>query len=547
VLLKKYIIIFFSLLTLLSKAQYYNRADELRGNLSPLRSCYDVIFYNLNIKINIPEKSIAGSNTIYYKILNDFDKIQIDLFANMQIDSILHQNKKLTYTREYNAVFIYFGEKQLKNNIDNIIVYYHGKPKIAVRPPWEGGFVWTQDKKGNDWVAVACENIGASLWYPNKDHLSDKPDSMMISCTVPSNLKCISNGNLINTIPVDNNSTKYVWFISYPILNYNATICIGNYINFYDYYIHDNDSLRLDYYVFDYNLDKAKKQFKQVKPLLKCYEKFFGPYPFPKDGYALIETPFAGMEHQSAIAYGNYYKNGYAGEDYSLLNLDFDYIIIHETGHEWWGNSLSMGDLADMWIHEAFTTYAEMLYVDCMYGSNKALQYINMKKNYVLNDAPCIPEYNLNKEGSQDMYSKGALMLHTIRNVIDDDKIWFDILLGLQKDFKYKTVNYNDIVNYMNLKSGKNLSKIFNQYLKHKYPPLLHYSLKKQGPNLIIKYKWEETIDDFDMPVKIYTAKNKLEFIYPITKSYKETVIKNMKPKDFKIALDLFFIYTITD
>ena len=480
----------------------FSHADSLRGGLRVERICYDVNYYNLNIELDIKNKSITGSNKIYFIAKKDFTVLQIDLFENMSIDKIIYNNQELTYFRDANAVFITFIDTIHKNTRAQLEVFYHGNPIIAKRAPWDGGFVFTKDKDGNDWVAVACEGTGASLWWPCKDYLGDEPDSMKVTLTYPKELFYVGNGKMTSD-EIFTNNRKTSWNVSYPINNYNITLNVGNYKQIHDIYQSNklNKNLDLDYYVLPYNLDKATKQFKQVKPMLTIYEKYLGPYPFWNDGYALVETPYLGMEHQGAIAYGNGYKIGYAGTDYSKIGLDFDYIIIHESGHEWWGNSVSCKDIADMWIHESFCTYSEALYVEGMYGKKKALAYINAKKDGIDNKFPIQGTYGVNSEGDGDMYNKGMLFLNTLRTIVDNDSLWFaSIYHLLNKDLFMRNVEYNDIVRVMEQNTKKYLRPVFEQYVQHADIPMLIYKIEDKNRFMkTIYYKWKTDVKGFQM------------------------------------------------
>ncbi len=520
----------------------FTRADTLRGMLTPLRTCYDVTYYHLDVKVNPATQFVSGSNTIQFKATKDFKRMQIDLVENMEIDKIMQGNKQMKFERELGAVYINFPEMLKANSTHNIQVFYSGKPKVSARPPWDGGFTWTMDKSGNPWIAVTVQGDGAYLWWPNKEHQSDEPDSMLISITIPNDLMNISNGCLRDKTDLGNGLTKWDWFVSYPINNYNVTLNIAKYSHFDDIYINeDSDTLRLDYYVLPYNIEKAKKQFQQVKPMLTCFEKLFGKYPFYRDGYKLVESPHNGMEHQSAIAYGNDYRNGYRSRASSEYGLMFDFIIIHESSHEWWGNSMTSKDIADMWIHESFGAYAEALYVECMYGYDAYLKYQNGKKFGVRNNRPIIGIYNVNNAGSGDMYNKGSLVLHTLRNVIDNDRLWFDIIYGIHDKFKYQTVTANDIFNFINKETGKDYSYFFDQYFKHTSIPELRIIVTKQGDKVTARYRWHAEVKNFKMPVKVTTGKDKYEFIYP-TAAWQTTVLGDINPREFKVAEHLFYV-----
>jgi aminopeptidase N len=543
----KYIVFSFLLFAFSLNAQNFDRQDSLRGNLTHLRSCYDVTFYDLNIAIDEVERSIEQStNIIHFDIIKQCSIIQVDLASNMEIMSIKFEGNELKFEREIDAVYVYFNRTLNKGESHKISVLYGGYPKVAKNPPWDGGFSWEKDFNGNPWIGVSCQGLGASTWWPCKDHQSDEPDSMRIKVAARYPLKIISNGNLRSDTTIWNqyfNSWMNVseWFVTYPINNYNVTINIGDYNHISDQYISNTDTLELDYYILSGNELKAKEHFKQVKPMLECFENFFGPYPFLDDGYSLIETSYLGMEHQSAIAYGNNFLKGYYGNIAFTDNLDFDYIIVHESGHEWWGNSITTSDIADMWIHEGFCTYSEVLFVECLYGYDKMLSYVNNQKNNVLNDKPILGTYHVNNQGSSDMYCKGSLMLHTLRNLIDNDELWFSIIKGISNNFKYQIVEGIDIINYINLVSDKDFSIFFRQYLEFKDIPEFQYSIIKDGMNTTLVYRWE-AIDKFDMPLLINIGQEDF-WIYP-SNSFSELDLGVFDINDFNIRTDLFYINT---
>lgn len=530
--------------SLIDQKKTYSLADTLRGSLRPERTCYDVTYYDLGVKVDTGEKAITGRNKIVFNVVEDFTTMQIDLFDSMKIISISHKGKELKYRRLFNAVFVEMDEPMKAGEKGTIVVNYYGKPTVAKRAPWDGGFTWSHDKNGRPWIAVSCEGMGASCWWPCKDYLGDEPDSMTISCTVPGGLRCVSNGNEDAFETNDDGTTTYNWFVSYPINTYNVTLNIGDYVEFHDMYeADDHQQLSLDYYVMRYNLDKAKLQFMQVKPMLKCYEKYLGKYPFWNDGYALVESPYLGMEHQGAIAYGNKYLTGYAGTDYSRIGLDFDYIIIHESGHEWWGNSVSCRDIADMWIHESFCTYTESMWVECNYGRDTALKYINAHKGHISNKSPIVGVYGVNEEGNGDMYSKGSLFLNTLRSITNNDKLWWSTIKGMcDTTFKFKNIGYEDVVQYFNHKLGKNLSPVFEQYLKFAKIPALEYKLEKiKKGEFNLSYRWVTDVTDFKMPVIVSTADNE-KLILNGTNEFQSATINLKKEGDFKVREDLEYI-----
>lgn len=515
-------------------SQTFTLADTLRGTLSPIRACFDVVYYDLELKVNIDQKSVAGVNHIHLQNMADYDSLQLDLFDNMVIDSVVYRGEKLGFSRLFNAFFVRFPETMKAGESAVVSVHYHGQPTIAKKAPWDGGFVWTKDGFGQPWVGVACEGTGASLWWPNKDHLSDEPDSMRVACTVPDGLMCVSNGELVAENK-NENGTEWVWRITYPINNYNVTLNIADYAHFGGYYLNaQGDSLKLDYYVLKENLEKAKEHFKQVPEMMDCFEEAFGPYPFYNDGYALVETPYAGMEHQGAIAYGNRYMKGYWGR--YPKDMDFDYIIIHETGHEWWGNSVSMKDAADMWIHESFCTYSESVFVECKYGYESMLEYLRNQKFMINNRTPIQGIYGLNHEGNGgDMYYKGSWMIHTFRNVLNNDPLFRSILKGIAKDFAYRTVDGEEIVNYINTKAKYNYTPFFNQYLKFADVPTLEYRWSKKN----LELRWKAEAEGFRMPLIYETPSEGQKRVLVTANEWTSVPMSKADFKELKLRDDL--------
>ena len=522
-------------------AQEFGRSDSLRGYLSPLRSCYDVTYYHLDINVDPEEKFIKGYTEIHFNALESFQIFQIDLFENMNISQIIYKEKELDFTREFNAVFVDFKDTIELNTQAFITVFYDGYPREAINAPWDGGFSWKKDKNDKDWIGVSCQGLGASSWWPNKDHQSDEPDSMLISCQIPYGLTCVSNGNLrLHDLRKSTmHFNTFHWFVSYPINNYDVSINIGDYVHFGDKFISQSDTLYLDYYVLSYNEDKARKQFEQVKPMLRCFEEYFGPYPFFNDGYALIETPYLGMEHQSGIAYGNDYKPGYKGNTDFIAGLDFDYIIIHETGHEWWGNSITANDISDMWIQETFCTYSEVLYVECIYGYDAMIKYVKNQMSMARNARPIVGVPDVHSKGSSDMYAKGSAVMHTVRSLVENDSLWFDLIKTMTNHFKYQTIDGRDVLNYINQKSGKNFDNIFQQYLYNSKLPVFEYYFTGFGRNKKLNYRWK-AIESFNMPIKVRLDGNFYKWVYP-TSEWQQIMMKGSS-RNFMIAQHLFLI-----
>ena len=521
------------------KEKNYTRKDSLRGSLRPERTDYDVKKYDLFVKVDPEKKYISGVNKISFKTSAKLPKLQIDLFENMKIDSILFRGKKLKFNREFNAVFVEFEKAIKKNKKRTIEVYYYGNPIIAKTPPWDGGFIFTKDQNGKDWVSVAVQGTGASLWYPNKDHLSDEPKEVEIHIAAPKDLVAVSNGRLMGKEELDKNFTQWNWKVVNPINNYNIILNIGDYVNFSDQF----QDLDLEYYVLSYNLEKAKKSFQEVQPMMDCFYEKIGPYPFPEDSYKLVETPFLGMEHQSAVAYGNGFGFGYRGSDLSAtgVGLNWDYIIIHESGHEWFGNSITAKDIADMWIHESFTSYTEAIYIECRWGLEKALTYLNgVKRTMVRNNKPIIGDYGVNAEGSGDMYFKGANMINTLRFVINDDEKWWNILNNFTSEFKHNTTDTESVVAFFEAETGLELTPFFDQYLRYTKLPQLQFKKEKN----VISYRWKTDVENFEIPVELSNDAEEIR-IYPTNKW--QELDQEISTKHLKVNLKKFYITTDLD
>lgn len=515
--------------------QNFSRYDSLRGALNPHRTCYDVHFYDLTVQVWPDKKRIHGHNTIHFTAQRDFDTLQVDLFANMTIDSIRYQEKQLTYKRDSNFVYVAFPSSIEEGTEQNFTIHYHGKPREAPKPPWDGGFDWDTDDSGRHHIGIACEGTGASLWWPNKDHLTEEPDSMAITGIVPKELTLVANGDLRKKAARPEGFQAYQWFVEYPINNYNVTLNIGHYKHFQRHYQSpvSNSSLPLDYYVLDYNLNKAKEHFKQVPGILKCFERYFGPYPFPEDGYALVETPYWGMEHQGAIAYGNNYRN---------RNRGFDFIILHESGHEWWGNSVSTHDHGAMWIHESFTTYMEALYIECRFDYEEAVSYLKEQREQIKNQHPIMGPLDVNYRGwpGSDMYYKGSWMLHTLRNSINNDSLWFQILKGLTDTFRHKVVTSQDIIGYINDQTPRDYNPLFRQYLHHRQPPEFQFKHQKLKNNQWkLQYRWNVNVERYPMPLSV-TINGKSKRLKP--KKEWQTFKLESHPDPLKVHKGNFYV-----
>jgi aminopeptidase N len=483
----------------------FTSQDTLRGSITPERAWWDVVCYRIGLNADYASKRIEGKTTIDFRVLNPGNRMQIDLQKPMEISRAYTADQQLDFTREGNVYYIHFPQLLEKGSLQTITLVFMGKPIIAARPPWDGGWIFTKDSLGRPWMTVACQGLGASAWYPCKDHQSDEPDSAFISIAIPDTLVAVANGRFLGKKSFSSGFMTYRWAVRNPINNYNIVPYIGKYTSFSETYSGEKGKLDCEYWVLDYNLQKAKQQFSQVPAMLKCFEYWFGPYPFYEDGYKLVESPHLGMEHQSAVAYGNKYQNGYLGKDWSGTGWGnkWDFIIVHESGHEWFGNNITTNDLADMWIHEGFTNYSETLFTECQFGKEAGSDYLTGIRKNIKNDIPIIGHYGVNQEGSGDMYPKGANLVHTIRQLINDDEKFRQILRGLNKTFYHKTVDSKDVETYISKQSGIDLSKVFDQYLRTTQIPVLEYKTDKHS----ISFRWANCVEGFDMKVKVNLGK----------------------------------------
>ena len=504
----------------------FTRQDTLRGSITTERAWWDLNYYHLDITVNPKTQYIKGKNTIHYTILNSYQTLQIDLQSPMKLTKAIQDGKKLEVRSDGNAHFIKLKKAQNRiGSVELIEIFYEGKPREAINAPWDGGISWKKDSNGVDFIASSCQGLGASVWWPNKDHMYDEVDSMKISVNVPKHLMNISNGRLQSIVKKEDETTTYNWVVSNPINNYGVNINIGDYIHFSEVYEGEKGSLDMDYYVLRDNLRKAIVHFTDAPKMMKAFEYWFGPYPFYEDSFKLVEVPYLGMEHQSSVTYGNQFKKGYLGTDLSGTGwgLKFDFIIIHESGHEWFANNITYKDAADMWIHEGFTAYSENLFLDYYYGTEAASEYVIGTRTSILNDKPIIGNYDVNSEGSSDMYYKGANMLHTLRQLIEDDNKWRQILRGLNSEFYHQTVTTKQIESYISNESGLNLSAFFNQYLRDTRIPTLEYSLRGNK----LSYRWTQIVNGFEMPVEIVVDEKNM-WLYP-TKAWQKIDLNSSK------------------
>lgn len=481
----------------------YTRQDSLRGTITKERAWWDLQKYELSVSVNPAAKSIKGSNVVHYKVLEENTVMQIDLQSPMNIDKVTQDGQTLVVKREGNAHFITLTKKQVVGSMNTVKIEFSGNPTVAKNAPWDGGFSRSKDSNGKDFIATSCQGIGASLWWPCKDHMYDEPDGgMTINVNVPGDLIAVSNGRLKGQKTEKDKTKTFSWVVVNPINNYGVNVNIGDYANYKEKYNGEKGLLDMDFWVLKSDLEKAKEHFKDAARTMEAFEYWFGPYPFYEDSYKLVQVPYLGMEHQSSVTYGNQFKKGYLGHDLSGTGwgLKWDYIIVHETGHEWFANNITYKDIADMWIHEGFTMYSECLFVEKFYGKEAGAEYSRGVRFDIANQTPLIGNYGVNSEGSSDMYNKGNALLHTLRQVVNNDEYWRAMLRGLNKEFYHQTVTTKQVEDYMAKSLNLKLDKFFDQYLRDTRIPVLEYFVK--DGNLV--YRWSNCVRGFDMPVKVW-------------------------------------------
>jgi aminopeptidase N len=517
----------------------FTHADTLRGAVTPQRAWWDVSFYDLHVRVQPADSTIAGYNGITYRVLRPSQEMQIDLQLPLQVDSMVQDGRRVAYRRDGNAFFATLPTPQRAGDRRTITVYYHGTPVVAKRPPWDGGLIWAHDSAGNPWVATANEGLGASVWWPNKDYLGDEPDSQRIAITLPNALFDVSNGRLRGVTPHPDSTTTYEWFVTSPINNYNVAINAGTYAHFTTIYAGESGPLTMDFWPLASHREAAERQFTQALSMMKCFESWFGPFPWYADGYKLVEAPHLGMEHQAAVAYGNHYQNGYLGRDLSHtgLGLLWDFIVVHESAHEWFGNNISMQDQADMWVHESFANYSENLYTECLAGKDAGAQYAIGTRRNIRNDRPIVGQYGVNDEGSGDMYYKGGNMLHTIRQVVGDDAKWRGVLRGLNQTFWHQTVTGQQVQDYISRQAGIDLSKVFRQYLTTTQVPTFEYAINDST----LSYRWINVVPGFDMPVKATLSDSGYTVIRP-TEAWQRAVVRLKDPTSFHLDQNFYVL-----
>jgi len=518
----------------------FTHADTLRGSITPERAWWDVTFYDLHVTIDPSDSTVHGWNSINYRITGVPRAMQIDLQTPLDVDSMVQDGRRLRYRRDGNAFIVTLAAPQPKGATKTVTVYYHGKPRVAVKPPWDGGLIWAHDSAGHPWISTACQELGASVWWPTKDTQADEPDSQRIALTIPDSLgEAVANGRLRAIDRSTNGWTTYEWFVTEPINNYDVAAYVGRYAHFTDDYQGEGGQLTLGFWPLASHLDAARTQFAQVTPMLQCFEHWFGPYPWYRDGYQLVEAPHLGMEHQSAVAYGNGYHNGYRGRDLSGTGwgLTWDFIIVHESAHEWFGNSITTADIADMWVHEAFANYAESLFTECQHGTAAGAAYVIGMRTKVQNDRPIIGPYGVNAKGSDDMYNKGGNLLHTIRHIIGNDSTWQSVLRGLNTTFRHRVVTGKQVEEYLSERAGMDLSHVFAQYLTTTQIPVFEYQLA--GDTLA--YHWADVLPGFDMPLRVSVGPDRWVTLGP-RETWQTMILPLADPKDLRVDENFYVV-----
>ncbi|MEJ2203490.1 MAG: M1 family metallopeptidase [Gemmatimonadota bacterium] len=516
----------------------FSRADSLRGSDGPARSWWDVTYYDLDVHVQPSDSSLAGRNAITYRVVAGGDELQIDLQPPMSLDSLMLSGRSLPVRRDGNAWFARIPETQPVGSVHRVTAFFHGKPVVAVRPPWDGGYQWETDASGEPWVATSNQGLGASVWWPNKDLQSEEPDSQRIVVTVPDPLVDVSNGRLRSSVHNGDGTTTFEWFVSNPVNNYSVSVNAGSYAHWTEELEGERGTLTMDFWPLAQNLGRAREQWTQARTMMQCFEHWFGPYPWYEDGYKLVEVPYLGMEHQSAVTYGNGYRNGYRGTDLSGTGwgLEWDFIIVHESAHEWWGNNITARDIADNWVHESFANYAENLYTECLTGTKEAgADYVIGTRSRITNDRPIVGTYGVNDGGGGDKYYKGGNLLHTIRQLVDDDEKWRGILRGLNDTNRHQIVPGARVEEYITRHSGIDLQKVIDQYLRDVRVPVLEYRLEAGT----LSYRWTNVVYGFDMPVRVTVEPDRYGWIHP-TEGWQTLAVGLASAEEFRVDRNFY-------
>lgn len=460
---------------------------------SQKRDCFDVTWYHLDIQINPTERALSGEVEIKGIATGALDTIQIDLAEALTVKKVVFEgdNTAVPFVRKASCFLVKVPEKLAHAPSFTVKVAYEGAPQVSKRPPWAGGMVWKKDKNGKPWVGVACETEGGSLWFPCKDANYDEPDSVLAQFSIAdTGVMIVSNGQLVGE---EHTAGRYssTWKVSYPINVYDITFYVGDFRKISDEYRSKvtGKTLSLDFYVLPGNVYRATDHYAQTKPIIAAYELLYGPYPWYRDGFKLVESPYAGMEHQTAIAIGTSYKKEIEGK--------VSYIILHETGHEWFGNSVTAADLADVWLQEGFTTYGESLYLEKDMTNSAADKQLLMYRLFIKNKYPMVGPYGRKyfDYHDGDVYTKGAWLLKTLRTQINDDATFFKLLRTWYAENAYHLVRSEDFIEMVGQITGKDYNWLFDQYLHRNDVPVLEYNFTKDHTLL---YRWTHTGENFD-------------------------------------------------
>lgn len=515
-----------------AQAAQAERQAQLRGEYDRYRANNDLLRYALTVRVDPDKKFLRGNNRVTFRMLSDDTRIRLDLYANLAVDRIRFGTTDLKFERELNAVFIDFPSALRRGRTYEIDFHYSGTPLETGR---FGGIAFRKDPAGRHWINTACEGEGSSIWWPSKDQWRDEVEGMDLSVEIPNDLVDVSNGRFMGKADLGDGYTRWNWRIHYPINSYNVSLNIGAYVHFGE----TMGDLTLDYWVLPENVAKAKVQFAQTRPMIEAFEHYFGAYPFPKDGFKLIEVPYSGMEHQSAVTYGNRFANGYLERDWTGVGIStkFDFIIIHESAHEWFGNAVSAADVSDMWIQEGWTTYLECLYVERLFGYDDGLKYTNAYKTKIQNRTPVITERGRHRTPSQDMYFKGALFLHTLRGVVNNDREWWRLIKDFYQTYKYRNIMTEDMVAFFNRRLRRDLTPVFNQYLRHATLPTLELDFATTPGS--VRYRWKADEALFNMPIKVGRP-DAWQVITPTTTW--ATMATWLSKDDFQVATDFSYV-----
>ena len=488
----------------------FTSKDSPIGQPDSDRAGYDIFFYDLDLNLDPDRKRIDGTVDIHFRTVDSLTGLQLDLYENLAVTGMKLSGDDVSWSRKERAVNVSLLHALIPGHDYVLRVEYGGKPTESKKPPLSDGVVWGKDNDGKPWAGVACETGGGSLWFPCKDHLSDEPDSVRLSLTVPAGLTVVSNG-IMKSHTSGQEKERYTWQTGYPVNTCSITFYAGKYEHLRDTMLTSEGVLDLDYYVLPGNLERAKNHFLQVKDIISLYDRSYGPYPWMSEGFRLVESPFEGMGYQTAIAYGS----GYSDRAW----LGGDYVIVHEAAHEWWGNAVSVSDYSDIWLQDGFATYSEILFAESKLGYENSLLYARYNiaaliKNRFPVAGPAGVSYR--NTGDKDSHNKGAMILHTIRNIVNDSTLFFHILQTFYSEHAGSShVTSDDFIRVLEGKTGNAWQKFFGVYLYRREVPVLHWYYSPAGIESVsgtpfgsggpvIAAKWTGVPEGFSMPVDFF-------------------------------------------